>query len=620
MITLQKLRVYRDRAEVLLQVKLTDEVNVSPSTRVYGVPLGELTSTERSSLHILSPQHRLLHVAWHDEIISGQSPIDQATSQSNTSLSTCKTPAISHPSEELIKVVKEQRSHLGRHSKPQSLVELQRTLQLGKILSDLEHKWSAELLSQTNSLDSDQVNSRPPEGDSNTGQTKAGTTLYLYIQSSQLTDRFTADVKSQTSGHFEVDRSSLPDALSGGWIDSSPPSLPQADSSHPPSSEVEENHHSMSSDKDDPPVVWLRLNLERSFWKPSITLFLNGERGRLTLTAQLVTQGLRDLLGELDTMKASLPIDGIDVEWWDECPAPHAKSNTHTSEGKDPILSRLTVDELVAAYQQPSFQKRDTSDPASHPSDLPLSKIRLHLNSVLMVERSLGELSREQLVIHQQQQTPQTTTPPPAKISSPSSPKDHLLGYFSVFSLLKYPPALVDGVEQALQGQLSVRLLLNDVGPFLDATSAWEVQFEGRAYQIIPQQDRGGVVSLDLGRSASLTASRISGGLEAHSLQTLPHRVAVYDVSKRVLLAEQQLPPLGNVKFNALGEHLDQRADDLQSQNPQVAETDINLVDSVENPSSLGLKSDHLGSEDADDDDAHEEDPPPPDDTHMDQT
>ena len=70
MITLQKLRVYRDHAEVLLQVKLTDEVEVSPSTRVYAVPLGKLTSTERDSLHILSPQQRLLHIAWQDSELS----------------------------------------------------------------------------------------------------------------------------------------------------------------------------------------------------------------------------------------------------------------------------------------------------------------------------------------------------------------------------------------------------------------------------------------------------------------------------------------------------------------------------------------------------------------------
>jgi hypothetical protein len=87
----------------------------------------------------------------------------------------------------------------------------------------------------------------------------------------------------------------------------------------------------------------------------------------------------------------------------------------------------------------------------------------------------------------------------------------------------------------------------------------------------------------------------------------------VYDVSKRALLAEHLIPPLGSIKLNALGEYLEQRTDRVDSSDDEINEVEpnqmepndvesnqvepndveSNQVDSIEKITSLKLESDH---------------------------
>ena len=188
MITLQKLRVYRDRAEVLLQVKLTDEVEVSPSTRVYAVPLGELTNTERSSLHILSPHCRLLHVVWHKDEESDTLEESEYPQPIVSLTKTDQASGFRQPWGDLVEEIRAQRDSLSQRSRLQSLTEIQRTLHLEKTLGELEQRWSAE-------IDSDLLSSKDAEADGEpksplenvglidqmTSQVTSNVMLYLYM-------------------------------------------------------------------------------------------------------------------------------------------------------------------------------------------------------------------------------------------------------------------------------------------------------------------------------------------------------------------------------------------------------------------------------------------------------
>ena len=178
----------------------------------------------------------------------------------------------------------------------------------------------------------------------------------------------TSKRENSTRARFSRGSSSLPDALSGGWIDSSPPALPPQVSEDDESINPSSNSPPISSD----PTIWLRLNLEHSYWNPYVTLFLNGERGRLTLTAQLVTRGLRLLLGDLsvEQLAARLPSEGVEIEWWDDYLSPISTPTKQTLEVKAPIRSRLSAEELIMADQSQahpasSMRRKKCSKPVS---------------------------------------------------------------------------------------------------------------------------------------------------------------------------------------------------------------------------------------------------------------
>ena len=589
MITLQKLRVYRDHAEVLLQAHLVDAVEVSPSTRVYAIPLGTLTPTERDSLHILSPHQRLLHVTWRDHEertdhvdVGSRSPQTRGEAQGAKGAQPPLEERAHRDWSSLVELIQEQRALLHQRTKPQSLPELRRTLQLTELLDQFEDRWSKDA-----SDERDPEAERMPEHVAESPRDDQSMTLYLYMQAAQGSDdQHTRhlELKRNAPARLNIDASSLPDALSGGWLDSSPPTLSHAVHDQPERSASSDDRESDDSEssRDLTPSVWLRLNLERSFWRPYVTLFLNGERGRLTLTAQLAAEGLQRIFRGFNTdqLRRGIPSQGIEVEWWDDHLTAHVtKAGTDLLDHQEPLVSRVTADELIAAYHPVSPQKALTassSQEAHSRSTHSLNSVRLHLDSVLLVERSLGELSREQLVMSQHQQSNSKSI-----LSSP----DNELGYFSTADLFTYPPALVNGAEQSLAGQRVVRLLIGHAESFLRVSDQWELQLQGNSHHITPRLNRGGVISFNLGPSEQLSAHRIQGGLEVLSLQASPRRVAVYDVSKRVLLAEQQLSSLGAVKLNALGEHLEQSSrapqpvhDGTETESARSAEATMNDI------------------------------------------
>lgn len=358
-LSLKKMRVYRDSAELLFfvqqkessrndhdfQDESSSRLNRTPNVAIYCLPFENLSAKERSSLRILSPSLTLLHAEWT------LSELCQAPSISNLSETNPVKPLSLPPpqrlendqlhqkessqtlwselNETLSQSIQEsllrERKAQARKA-PQSLDEIKRELEISETLNALHERWAQNKKKrETNSPTQSKALKRNKHEIELSIRDQECETLCVYIQDQQADTLY--------SPH-------LPKALSGAWIDSIPPGLitPELE----PSEEEQINQKGF----------WVRLLLDSTYWTPSLVLSLHGDHGRLNMMATLQTNGIRQILQQLQVKEslqhAQHDQQEIAVEWINSPyyrKVSHVEGEVQTRESLIQVHKLLEVDE-----------------------------------------------------------------------------------------------------------------------------------------------------------------------------------------------------------------------------------------------------------------------------------
>ena len=518
-VVLKKVRAYRDCAEVLLLVRPKDQSPEKPKDqgfKQWGLNLTSLSPKERSSLRVLSPQQRLLHIEWCNTTILDRTvaalnetePVKPLSLPPPKRLSSDYSVVdeleeqweiLSSDIRQSTNKVIDQEKNFYTSYKPSSIEEIKRTLAITDTLTALNSRW------QLKAEQSEETSKKSLLNSSSSIETdKYKETLCLYFQ----------DTGSKVIEHG----SPLPKSLNGGWIDSIPPI-------EIPSEDVDEKNTNQQS-----PVLWLRLLLDSSFWTPQVRFSIHGDMGRLSVFAKLELSGLAHLITPF--------IDGDDehnqevtIEWINDF-----------YHGNIAILSEsIQTRESVFPTQQ-LLTTKDNEQPS------------ICFSSITFMSRSLRDLDSERdLILNADKQRLQQAQQFDA-INSDQASK-FSLGYFCSYIHFKYPLSLNLEDDQITKGIHSIKLCLPTVETFLsqlifteleDGSLPWELIYEGEKLDKKPKKDRHGMIRFSLGETTDIVVNQHEKGLQFTS--TLPYlsRVGILSIDGSELLDEIELQPLGN--------------------------------------------------------------------------
>ena len=465
------MRLFHDQAELLLFVSPAEKGSrvsrseASPlSPVIWSVPLGQLSAKEKGSLRILSPHRHLVHVQW-------DSPATEVAEQTSLDVQV-GTSSLEAKRLALLEQITEQLETLNQAPAPETLRAMERRFQIEEELNRLQSLWGDD----DSQIDREQTVRQPEELDQPTNDT-----LLLYFQADP------QDSSQETSPSDDASRSP--------WIDSIPP----------------QDSQTQAKPNSGPTFtggVWLRLLVEDVKWSPSMLLFINGETGRLTRTAQLDGEGIkRAILGQ-NSLKHSLLKDAsVEMEWIDQ----GYHQRTPLNEKEEHSSSTCPITRLLTSS-------------ASHRSNA----IQLHLNSLQLVARGLFDLDRERLLLEKQRSRAHETDG---------------VGFFADCSLFH-----LSEDRQALNPDSmirEVRLCAPLLHRWEPLKYPWELVISGRSLKVIPEEwgEEGLVVRL--GEATEVSVHQIDRGVRLTSSQREGCLVGVCDPDGK-LLVEKAIPPRGS--------------------------------------------------------------------------
>ena len=550
-VSLRKVRVYRDCAEVLLCAKLTSEELTKGSEtnliNAWRASLGPLTEDERNSLRVLSPKLTLLHLEWvKDEVLDRSKRGHEQTSPVKPlSLPPPKlkegrhraldTKAAQHVlsdelKEQTLEIINAEMERW--NSQPPNSVELiKRRLAVIETLNQLQERWRQRGSSKIEKDDASHDSSeelKPPKVEEKAGE------LATIISDKELDQSLCL--------YFQTDHTpsqSLPRALQGAWIDSVQPRALLPVEEVPKSSSLSRQKESEG--------IWLRMLLSTSYWSPSVELSIHGDHGRLNLYAELEKGGLTRLLKHLNAAQGSKNEKRPDSD--------HALGLTEVS------FEWINDDyHCKGELKDDDIQTRESI--ISSEAILKGDKHRVCFESLGLVSRTLRDLEGERELIASAKRalrTPvESETEPPA------------LGYFTQFVSFRYPPALVIGDESALTPRSQISLCLPQLTPFLEELLSaeietggdWVLSLEGQRGLYQPVIKHQQAIIFELGAVEDVFAYREEHGLAFTSHRSHSCRVGILSTDGSMLVDELELQGLG---FGAL-RHLDQTLSTLSDQ------------------------------------------------------
>ncbi len=524
-LTLKKMRVYRDSAELLFFAQ-PQSTSIScgadsPDISAWRLPFKALSQNEKASLRILSPRMTLLHTEWTDRTLFAEIAQQVSETEPVKPLSLPPPKRLSEAQkkvpksqahwallpaqikEMVLKAIQEE-SEIHEQQTPSSLKSINRQLQISETLNVLNERWKQENTDHSTSKTQVERDAKEQEAKQDSEM------LCLYFQ-------------TQNSEH-SLYSPHLPKALSGAWIDSIPPSLLDP-----------EEETAKTQPNQEPKGLWLRLLVEHVYWTPSLVLSLHGDTGRLNVMASLQAQSLCGLLQTVLAKQHQSDHLEIKLEWINH---KYHQSIKAIEQGK----SQESVITLKQLFKSVSDDHRISSC----------------FKSLLLMSRSLRDLEGEVALAQSLKRL---------KLSDTTPNSNQNLGYFCDFVRYKYPPALTLGNESALQGQRQVRLCLPYLDPFFDELlngdglkQNWEVIIGGVAKKLTPVQRHGVLLHFNLEASTYLQVERIEQGLKFLSTSSQSCRIGVLSIEGAQVIDEIEIAPLGMTMIK----NLEQNAESIQ--------------------------------------------------------
>lgn len=486
-VSLQKIRLFDDHAELLLHANI-DHVRKGQTSeqRVYAFHFGHLTEKERSSLRILSPSHHLIDVRW------GKAPIASSSIPSRP---------VPEDVEKQCKVKEAiTRLALGRPTLDElSLDALQSELDLSEEIRRLSAKWSVSIdrtLLAANTTDL----SRSPD------ETRAeNDVLYLVFHVETSPDLPSAQVDSSSKRTDDVNPLDQDiDSLKGGWIDSIPPI------------EIEGGGHVEVLTSVSEPItqgIWLRFLIDEVSWSRQMTLFVNGEKGRLTRSGILNHRGLHRAL--ISSSISSLKRDGdVELEWRDET----ARREDDARTQREPLQSMCTMQQLFPISE--TFAAHDIS---------------VTLNSQSLVSRGLMDIHREHALLEKQR--------------SRQLVEAEDIGYFTDAHLLIMDAS--SGAEQ-ITASREIKLCSTFLEKDHDQVHEWRLIISGRNMKFSPEHWGDTGVCLRLGFNHALKIHQTENGVMVRSLLAEKSIIGLENLRGEVI-SEREIQPRGSSELKYSG-------------------------------------------------------------------
>lgn len=538
-VSLQKVRIYRDCAEVLLSAKPVNknaERTEVHSIDTWKISLGSLNLEERESLRVLSPHQTLLHLEWVKE---------------STLLAQAKKPRETTPAKPL-SLPPPKRGQQHRTSKERdAFIPLTDELResTAKVIEAELRRWADQTPSSVESIKrslavTESLLKLQERWRSNHDSSSKIETLARSDFDHKETQDFDADPKDQADSsneaqslclYFQTDRHSyhethgLPKALQGAWIDSVQPQPIR--SSNPELSPEEEDLKDTNQEEG----VWLRLLLKSSCWHPSTELSLNGDNGRLNLYAELESKGLSRLMSHLMATHQS-----VSASTWNQGVSSLSDTSNQQEIECEWINDHYYTMNTLAEGEHQSRQSRISFEALMHGEPL-----RICFESLSLMSRSLRDFASEREVLSSAKRL--------ATGLSQHVHSEYTLGYFTRFISYRYPLALVSGDESALCGRAQVWLCLPPLLPFFntlislafDNRAEWRLVLEGQSRKAIPTLKHQQTIVIELGTANDIIAERSDHGLIFSSHRSQNCRIGVMSTDGNDLIDEIELQGLG---------------------------------------------------------------------------